>query len=34
MRYGVCLGSRGKEYVSVIKNVGYDYIEATSNVIQ
>ena len=33
MRFGVCLGARGKEYVSVVKNAGYDYLEATFNVI-
>ncbi|MBE6642435.1 MAG: sugar phosphate isomerase/epimerase [Ruminococcaceae bacterium] len=27
MRYGVCLGAKGKEYVSIIKKAGYDYIE-------
>lgn len=27
MRYGVCIGARGSEYVKVIKNSGYDYIE-------
>ncbi len=31
MKYGVCLGSRGKEYISIVKNAGYDYIEGTFN---
>ena len=34
MRYGVCLGSKGKEYISVVKNAGYDYIEGTFSVIK
>lgn len=34
MRYGVCLGARGKEVISTVKNAGYDYLEATFNVIK
>lgn len=29
MKLGVCIGSRGMEYVEVIKKGGYDYIEGT-----
>lgn len=34
MKYGVCLGKRGKEFVSIVKNAGYDYLEATFSVIK
>jgi sugar phosphate isomerase/epimerase len=29
MRFGVCIGARGKEYIEFIKNAKYDYIEGT-----
>lgn len=33
MRFGVCLGSRGKEFIGMVKNAGYDYIESAFNFI-
>ena len=29
MRFGVCIGNRGKEFIELIRESGYDYIEGT-----